>query len=434
MNALREQLRGRDPYYLQALLKNGDSDDPLVRAAYAELSTRGQVPEYAEGLFDSPAGDMPDNLAASATPIAVDPDVKITSFGRRVVGPRTATGNAPVPGEYFQSEDEAEAYYNRGIDPKTGDVIASGADEGMLERGFRPVSKADGTVGYAVASGTEGMSTGNAGSAMMNQREQERLRRTGYWEPDQVDGPLGASTEVLVPTKANRQYNADLQERQSVDRFVGRTGMDRELAADMTRDQRRDNLSGKREQDLYARKQRMKEENIYARGSHNINSGNEKAIRQLARLQREDPKAHDQLLADNMGPRNVVQRYNPRTGQWEFSSERAYPPVANQDARMFDAMLRQRAIEQMQGQQAEQQSGAVRAKVRGLQNTGWLRGHSRQEAKEKIEREGVVVNGQPFFPPPSMVDSVLDEVFGPPQEVPPPDTSVDAGNLPVTTW
>jgi hypothetical protein len=377
---------------------------------------------------------MPDNLAASATPLSVEPDVTITNFGRRVVGPRTATGNDPVPGEYFQSEDEAEAYYNRGIDPKTGDVVASGADQDMLNRNFRPVYKDDGSVGYSVASGTEGMTTGMGGSSMMNRREQDRLRQTGYWEPGQAAGPLGQSTEVLVPTQANRQYNADLQERLSANRFVSRTGMDPEAARGMSRDQRRDYLDGQRAQDLYARRQRMKEESLYAGGSQNINAGNRDLIRQLARLQREDPKAHDQLLADNMGPRNFTYRFNPRTGQVEFGSQRAYPPSENQDARALDVMLRQQAMAQMTGQQTQQQQGAVRARVRGLQNTGWLRGHSRQEAKEKIEREGVVVNGQPFFPPPEMIDSVLDEVFGPPQDTPPPDTSVDAGNLPVTTW
>jgi hypothetical protein len=383
--------------------------EEALRRRLAQLEAMEVTPVYDEAgrMIDlrMDEGDMPDNLAASATPIAVDPDVKITSLGRRVVGPRTATGNAPVPGEYFQSEDEAEAYYNRGIDPKTGDVIASDADQGMLERGFRPVYKADGTVGYAVASGTEGMSTGMGGSAKMNQREQERLRRPGYWEPGQADGPLGASTEVLVPTKANRQYNADLQERQSVDRFVGRTGMDRELAADMTRDQRRDYLSGKREQDLYARKQRMKEENIYARGSHNINAGNEKAIRQLARLQREDPKAHDQLLADNMGPRNVVQRYNPRTGQWEFSSERAYPPAERgadtQVNVQLEALNRQEAQRQ-QEQNAELRQVAVAARDHPIT---WadMAGYSRyDQARAALERQGAT---------PDQVNAILQDVF-----------------------
>jgi len=391
--------------------------EEALRRRLAQLEAMDVTPVYDEAgrMIDlrMDEGDMPDNLAASATPIAVDPDVKITSLGRRVVGPRTATGNAPVPGEYFQSEDEAEAYYNRGIDPKTGDVIASGADEGMLERGFRPVSKADGTVGYAVASGTEGMSTGNAGSAPVNRAYQEQLMQPdrakgfpqGRFRQDTLPGPLGASTEVMVPTDETRQYNAGMQERQSVDRFVGRTGMDRELAADMTREQRRDYLSGKREQDLYARRQRMKEENIYARGSHNINAGNEKAIRQLARLQREDPKAHDQLLADNMGPRNVVQRYNPRTGQWEFSSERAYPPAERgADGRMMEMMMRRQMMEDMQRREGEQALVPLRAEAQRLATPAWgAPGLPRDAARQRLIASGKYT--------PEQIDQVLGEVY-----------------------
>jgi len=339
MNALREQLRGRDPYYLQALLKNGDSDDPLVRAAYAELTMRGQVPEYAEGLFDSPAGDMPDNLAASATPIAVDPDVKITSFGRRVVGPRTATGNAPVPGEYFQSEDEAEAYYNRGIDPKTGDVIASGADAGMLERGFRPVYKADGTVGYSVAAGTEGMSTGMGGAAPVNRAYQEQLMQPdrakgfpqGRFQQGGLPGPLGASTEVMVPTDETRQYNARLNERRQKLNYLDRmerdkpgfdrstaeipeTQEDRYFAEESARRSRR--ASSEAERRAMAKR---------VGGSQNINAGNAEAIRDLVNM---DPTRREELVADNMGPRNIEQRFDPRTGRpIAYSNTRAYPPA-----------------------------------------------------------------------------------------------------------
>jgi hypothetical protein len=423
--------------------------EEALRRRLAQLEAMDVTPVYDEAgrMIDlrMDEGDMPDNLAASATPIAVDPDVTITSLGRRVVGPRTATGNAPVPGEYFQSEDEAEAYYNRGIDPKTGDVIASGADEGMLERGFRPVYKADGTVGYAVASGTEGMSTGNAGSAPVNRAYQEQLMQPdrakgfpqGRFQQGALPGPLGASTEVMVPTDETRQYNARLNERRQKLNYLDRMerdkpGFDRSTAEiPETQEERyfaEESARRSRRASSEAERRAMAKR---VGGSQNINAGNAEAIRDLVNM---DPTRREELVADNMGPRNFTHRFNPRTGQVEFGSQRAYPPSENQDARALDVMLRQQAMAQMTGQQTQQQQGSVRARVRGLQNTGWLRGHSRQEAKEKIEREGVVVNGQPFFPPPEMIDSVLDEVFGPPQDTPPPDTSVDAGNLPVTTW
>jgi hypothetical protein len=423
MNALREQLRGRDPYYLQALLKNGDSDDPLVRAAYAELSARGQVPEYAEGLFDSPAGDMPDNLAASATPIAVDPDVKITSFGRRVVGPRTATGNAPVPGEYFQSEDEAEAYYNRGIDPKTGDVIASGADEGMLERGFRPVYKADGTVGYAVASGTEGMSTGNAGSAPVNRAYQEQLMRPtvdadgkpsgpfpkGRFRQDTLPGPLGASTEVMVPTDETREYNARLNERRQKLNYLDRMerdkpGFDRSTAEiPETQEERyfaEESARRSRRASSEAERRAMAKR---VGGSQNINAGNAEAIRDLVNM---DPTRREELVADNMGPRNVQYRFNPRTGQVEFGSQRAYPPSENADARSLEMMMRENARRELVNQQREQSLIPLRAEVQRLASAdGWGNaGLPRAEARRRLIASGLY--------PADLIDLALDEAYG----------------------
>jgi hypothetical protein len=384
--------------------------EEALRRRLAQLEAMEVTPVYDEAgrMIDlrMDEGDMPDNLAASATPIAVDPDVKITSLGRRVVGPRTATGNAPVPGEYFQSEDEAEAYYNRGIDPKTGDVIASGADEGMLERGFRPVYKADGTVGYAVAADGEGMSKGAGGAETMNRREQDRLRATGYWEnsePGKTPGPLGASTAVLVPTQANRQYNADLAERQSVNRFIGRTGMDPEAARGMSRDQRRDALDGQRAQDLYARKQRMRSEREFAGGSQNINSGNAMEIRQLVAM---DPTRREELMADNMGPRNVQYRFNPRTGQVEFGSQRAYPPSENADARSLEMMMRENARRELVNQQREQSLIPLRAEVQRLASAdGWGNaGLPRAEARRRLIASGLY--------PADLIDLALDEAYG----------------------
>jgi hypothetical protein len=447
MNALREQLRGRDPYYLQALLKNGDSDDPLVRAAYAELTMRGQVPEYAEGLFDSPAGDMPDNLAASATPIAVDPDVKITSFGRRVVGPRTATGNAPVPGEYFQSEDEAEAYYNRGIDPKTGDVIASGADEGMLERGFRPVNKADGTVGYAVASGTEGMSTGNAGSAPVNRAYQEQLMRPtvdadgkpsgpfpkGRFRQDTLPGPLGASTEVMVPTDETREYNARLNERRQKLNYLDRMerdkpGFDRSTAEiPKTQEERyfaEESARRSRRASSEAERRAMAKR---VGGSQNINAGNEEAIRDLVNM---DPTRREELVADNMGPRNVQYRFNPRTGQVEFGSQRAYPPAdRGADGRDFEAMLKRDMAERMSNDARRTQVAAAAGLAQKARRGGaFRRGASRAAAKEDLMALGQY--------PEDVIEEALNQVYGPddvgavgagaPAEPPAPPTPLDS--------
>lgn len=347
MSALRNQLRGRDEAYLMALLKNGDSDDPLVRAAYAELSGRGALPEYAEGMFDvtSPGpGDTPDPLESAATPIVSDPAVEdLPIYGRKVVGPRTATGNDPVPGAPMHSQDEVDAYYRRGIDPKTGEVTASGADQGMLERGFRPVYTEDGRVAYQMSGSTEGMSQGMTGSAPVQRVEQDRLVRTGYWDRDKKAGPLGASTEVLVPTPKNKNYNAALNaQRQSRDHLRRMT----KLATELNPNAKPEDIAGlvgavpetqaerhRIQMEARARAQgmregRMQDEALYARGSHNINAGNAQAIRQLAALQRRDRDLHDQMVAENMRPRNVQQRFNPRTGQMEMTSEVAFEPPA----------------------------------------------------------------------------------------------------------
>jgi hypothetical protein len=411
MNALREQLRGRDPYYLQALLKNGDSDDPLVRAAYAELAMRGQVPEYAEGLFDSPAGDMPDNLAASATPISVEPDLRDRGYGTRVVGPRTGLGNKPVPGAPFQSAREAAQYEERSIDPQTGEVVASGQDRDMLERGFRPVNAEDGSVSYRLAGDTEGMSQGYDGAGTLHRMKIDNLIRPdaaagfpeGRYRVDHRPGPLGASTTVLVPTQAVYDRTQARNERASVARFSQRTGVDFETASKMTPDERRDRLAAHRADDMRGREGRMRAEREFAGGSHNINSGNAMAIRQLVAM---DPTRREELMADNMGPRNVQYRFNPRTGQVEFGSQRAYPPSENADARSLEMMMRENARRELVNQQREQSLIPLRAEVQRLASAdGWGNaGLPRAEARRRLIASGLY--------PADLIDLALDEAYG----------------------
>lgn len=341
MSALRNQLRNRDPYYLMALLNNGESDDPLVRAAYEELSGRGALPEYAEGMFDvtSPGpGDVPDPLESSATPIAPDPTVEdLPIYGRKVVGPRTPLGGDPVPGATMHSQKEVGDYYKRGIDPKTGDMIPSGADQGMLERGFRVVMGADGRPTYMMASDTTGMSQGLTGSAPIQAAEQRRLvtgnegEKPAYWTPGTRRGLDGGSVDVLVPTQANKDYNAKLNERRQKLNYLDRMELDtgvRPTDIPATQEERyfAEENARRSSRAQAAREWRQMAKSVG--GSQNINSSNEAQIRALVKMERDDPEAYRRMQAENMRPRNVQYKFNPRTGQVEMTSEVAYEPPA----------------------------------------------------------------------------------------------------------
>ena len=301
-------------------------------------------------ILDASAPTVDDQLDAAATDIPLDPMVEdLPIYGRKVVGPRTPLGGDPVPGATMHSQKEVDDYYKRGIDPKTGDMIPSGADQGMLERGFRVVMGADGRPTYMMASGTTGMSQGLAGSAPIQAAEQRRLvtgnegEKTAYWEPSTRRGLDGGSVDVLVPTQANKDYNADLNaQRQSRDHLRRMTKLAREMnpnakpediaglvgAVPETQAERHRMQMEARARAQGMREGRMQEERQYAVGSHNINSGNEKAIRQLVELRRRDPALHDKMVAENARPRNVQYRFNPRTGQMEMTSEVAYEPPA----------------------------------------------------------------------------------------------------------
>lgn len=366
MSALRNQLRGRDAAYLMALLKNGDSDGPLVRAAYAELSGRGSLPEYAEGMFDvtSPGpGDVPDPLESSATPIIPDPMVEdLPIYGRKVVGPRTPLGGDPVPGAPMHSQEEVDDYYKRGIDPKTGDMIPSGADQGMLERGFRVVMGADGRPTYMMASDTTGMSQGLTGSAPIQAAEQRRLvtgnegEKPAYWESGTRRGLDGGSVDVLVPTQANREYNAALQNRLAADRVSQRTGVSAEQLLDP--EVRFTANRDARNADLAARRAKVKRDAMYAGGSHNINAANRNDNAYMAELAERDPAKHDAIKEQRSQPwggMDVEYSQDPRTGRVTYKQTAPQANTAVQVAEIQAGASRDNATAEREARIAAQE-------------------------------------------------------------------------------
>ena len=483
MSALRNQLRGREANYLMALLKNADADDPLARAAYEELSARGGVPDYARGMFDveSPGpGDIPDALEASATPIAADPGLgsparglpetpaampAYAGFGQRPMGPRLRSGNERRPVIPFASQREADEYYTRPVDPQTGDILPSQADIDDRELGWLPVYAEDGSVIRRRAFSTQGMSPDAAfsSSATRDADLRRRIPETDdpYVERASLPGPLGPSMEVLVPTRAAREYSAKLaaertEQRQQADHIrrmmkaatelnpnakpediAGLVGAVPETQAERYRMQMeaRARAQGMREA-------RMREERTYAGGSQNINMGNAGAIRALVQMRREDPEAYRQMQAENMRPRNVQYRFNPRTGQVEMTSAVAFaPPEPPQDGRAVMAMMQQQMASEMAARQRTEQKVAVRSKANQMARGGvWRRAKTREEVRNMLIDQGAADV--------SIIDEVLDEIYGPANEEAPvpapaappgvstvgPDLSSDSAPLPVTTW
>lgn len=488
MSALRNQLRDRDAAYLMALLKNGDSDDPLVRAAYAELSGRGALPEYAEGMFDvtSPGpGDVPDPLESSVTPIAEDPGLQTRArgmpvtpaeipayagYGQRPMGPRLRSGNERRPVIPFTSQQEADEYYTRPVNPQTGDISPSQADIDDRELGWLPVYAEDGGVTRRRAYSDDGMSP-DAAFANAEARDADLRRRipgpdgkpsdNPYYERALLPGPLGASMDVLVPTQAARQYSAKQQaartvQRQQNDHLRRMVAAQRELNPNATPDQIHALVGDvpATQQERYAaqmraramqqgmREARMREEREFAGGSQNINMGNAGAIRALVQMRREDPETYRKMQAEHMRPRNVQYRFNPRTGQVEMTSQVSYePPAQGEDGRAVMAMMQRTMQQEMLAREREEKKIPIRATANGMARGGlWGRPHTREEARNKLidAKVGDV----------TLIDEVLNEIYGPAANVPPapptarppgvapvgPDMDSDSAPLPATTW
>jgi hypothetical protein len=140
-------------------------------------------------------------------------------------------------------------------------------------------------------------------------------------------------------------------------------------------------------------------------GSQYRNADNVGQIRQLLALRDRNPEAYDELLADNMGPRNFTYRVNPRTGQIEASSTRAYePPEPGADFRMMDMMMRQRMMEDMGRREEEQAMIPLRAEVQRLATPAFgAPGLSRDAARARLIGSGKYTREQ--------IDKALGEVY-----------------------
>lgn len=148
----------------------------------------------------------------------LDADLRDRGLGhRRVPAPNTGGGLRPRQGEAFDSVGEAEAYYTR-PEIAPGRYGPSQADRDMAERGFVPVVTPDG-VRYKLASeGAPGNMPGGNGRRGYREDLVRPTKRTAtnpdmipMWEEGEGVSPSGQGVHVLVPTAANRIYNANME-------------------------------------------------------------------------------------------------------------------------------------------------------------------------------------------------------------------------------
>jgi hypothetical protein len=150
--------------------------------------------------------------------------------------------------------------------------------------------------------------------------------------------PEGNSTAVLVPSKENRAQAQAYQDRLRVDRQYQRDLISAMRAnpegnpADIQEAAMAARGEGAippslRAQGLARSEMDRRRQNMMIGGSQYRNADNVGQIRQLLALRDRNPEAYDELLADNMGPRDMEYSVNPRTGQIQMRNTRAYPPA-----------------------------------------------------------------------------------------------------------
>lgn len=399
--------------------------DPRIEAMYragvgarrptpAQIAQMDRMMRDLESIPDSTYSD----LEAAATEIVPDPEMVRPYYGRRPGTRARMDGTPAMPGAEFASPEEAAEYTLMGTDPETGERTPSPYAQHMKDEiGLEQVATVDGP---AFQMGTSSDPDTPDGLANPIYLRQQQMLASGMWQPQMRQGPAGNNVEVMVPTQANRQRMQEFQDEQRMQRAMRRTGRTREeleaaaAGGDLATSLRRQEADA-RIANLNARKARMVAEREFAGGSHNITPDNAAAIRQLVGLQKSNPELYDQMVAENARPRNVQQRWNPRTGQFEFSSEVAFqPPEPPQDGRTLMAMIQREMAAKLEADKLNEQKINVRARALVLANPsmgGVLRGLTREEARQRLIREKLADV--------AVIDAVLNEIYGPSAEASP---------------
>jgi len=378
-----------------------------------------------ESIPDSNYND----LEAAATPLTPDPELRRPYYGRRHGMPAGMDGTPMAQGAEFASPEEAAEYAISGRDPETGARTPSPFAQDMLRAhnlaqiatptgpqfkpgGSSPPMHIDGVINPAYLRYQE-MVQGTEGDEELGIPGKAPMWRDG----GTMLTPEGNSTAVLVPSKENRAQAQAYQDKLRADRQYQRDLISAMRAnpegnpADIQEAAMAARGEGAippslRAQGLARSEMDRRRQNMMIGGSQYRNADNVGQIRQLLALRDRNPEAYDELLADNMGPRNFTYRFNPRTGQIEASSTRAYePPEPPQDGRAVMAMIQQQMAAEMARREREQVSTAVRAAAHANARSDW-RGVGVSRA---VNRERLIAQEFPI----DVIESVLDEIYGP---------------------
>jgi hypothetical protein len=377
-------------------------------------------------------------LEAAATPLTDDPELRRPYYGRRHGMPAGMDGTPLARGAEFASPEEAAEYSVMQRDPETGEPLPSQFSQDMYDaHGMVQIATPDGP---AFSMGTT--VGGDMRDGLMDPRamRMDKMRDSGMWTTEMARTPTGEEVERFVPSPDSRARDAARNEQRQLrdharrmetqmrrgDPSVTQEDVDAAVAGTPTTQLERYNaqMMARARADGRVRA-RMAEEGKFAHGRHNINAGNADAIRDLIDMRRRNPEAYDELAADNMGPRNFTYRFNPRTGQIEASSTRAYePPEPPQDGRALMAMMQQQAAQDMMRRERDSLASEARADAQyNATPNDWGRGVDRAENKRRL----IAARRYPI----ELIDSILDELYGPAGAPPSvPAAAPDAGPSP----
>lgn len=225
---------------------------------YAGAGRPGYDRTYTPGEVLAQRADM-ESGASGGTPLAFT-----------VPSPRMPYGRDVRPGQPIYDEEQAAAYTQRAVDPRTMQATPSQRDHAMRARGMVPVYNPDGSIGYSVeAYPADDPSTPQneglpfpGGVGRLGRRED--LIDAG-WEARPVDGPTGKQTVYRPGATAQSRYD-DQAEARSRSRIKRSAGISSAEAEGMTTEQLQAAARNKRDDDYNARNATWKAQAMLAGG------------------------------------------------------------------------------------------------------------------------------------------------------------------------
>lgn len=391
------------------------------RPTPAQIAQMDRMMRDLESIPDSTYSD----LEAAATEIAPDPEMVRPYYGRRPGTRARMDGTPAMPGAEFASPEEAAEYTLMGTDPVTGARTPSPHAQYMKDQiNLEQVATPDGPAFMASGADVAPMSPDGTVNPDFLRRQQmlapnPRLGGAPSWEPDSsMMTPGGENVEVMVPTQANRDrlaaHNTLRQETDHIRRMqaYGRQANPDARPEDLLEAAGEVPATQAERHAAQMRARAMARGAAEARRRELAMAQHAPEIRNLIRLQQRNPELYDQMVAENARPRNIQQRWNPRTGQFEVSSEVAYqPPEPPQDGRALMAMIQREMAAKLEADKTNEQKINVRARALVLANPsmgGVLRGLTREEARQRLIREKLADV--------AVIDEVLNEIYGPSAE------------------